>query len=56
MDEMQDEAINSRRKFLRMFGVSSAGVDLASAAATSKGKTKEGGEDAKAGIEKLQKA
>ncbi|GIS02323.1 MAG: hypothetical protein CM15mP103_08740 [Gammaproteobacteria bacterium] len=38
MDEMQDDAINSRRKFLRMFGVSSAGVALASAAATSKAK------------------
>ena len=56
MDEMQDDAINSRRKFLRMFGVSSAGVALASAAATSKAKIKEGGEDAKAEIEKLQKA
>ena len=56
MDEMQGDAINSRRKFLRMFGVSSAGVALASAAATSKAKIKEGGEDAKAEIEKLQKA
>jgi hypothetical protein len=56
MDEMQDDAINSRRKFLRMFGVSSAGVALASAAVTSKAKIKEGGEDAKAEIEKLQKA
>jgi hypothetical protein len=56
MDEMQDHAINSRRKFLRMFGVSSAGVALASAATASKAKIKEGGEDAKAEIEKLQKA
>ena len=56
MDEMQDDAINSRRKFLRMFGVSSAGVALAGAAAASKVKIKEGGEDAKAEIEKLQKA
>ncbi len=47
---------NSRRKFLRMFGVSSAGVALAGAAAASKAKIKEGGEDAKAEIEKLQKA
>ena len=46
MDEMLDDAINSRRKFLRIFGVSSAGVALASAAATSKAKIKEGGEDA----------
>lgn len=44
------------RKFLRMFGVSSAGVALAGAAAASKAKIKEGGEDAKAEIEKLQKA
>ena len=56
MDEMQDDAINSRRRFLRMFGVSSAGVALVSAAATSKAKIKEGGEDAKAEIEKLQKS
>ena len=56
MDEMQDDAINSRRKFLRMFGVSSACVALASAAAVSKAKIKEGGDDAKAEIEKLQKA
>ena len=54
MDEMQDDAINSRRSFLRMFGVSSAGVALASTAASSKAKIKEGGEDAKAEIEKLQ--
>lgn len=47
---------NSRRKFLRLFGVSSAGVALAGAAAASKAKIKEGGEDAKAEIEKLQKA
>ena len=50
------EAIKGRRKFLRMFGVSSAGVALAGAAAASKAKIKEGGEDAKAEIEKLQKA
>jgi len=47
---------NSRRKFLRMFGVSSAGVALAGAAAASKAKIEAGGEDAKAEIEKLQKA
>jgi len=49
-------APNSRRKFLQMFGVSSAGVALAGAVAASKAKIKEGGEDAKAEIEKLQKA
>jgi len=36
---------NSRRKFLRMFGVSSAGVALAGAAAASKAKIKAGGEE-----------
>ena len=50
------EAIKGRRKFLKLFGVSSAGVALAGAAAASKAKIKEGGEDAKAEIEKLQKA
>ena len=50
------EAIKGRRKFLKLFGVSSAGVALAGAAAASKAKIKEGGEDAKAKIEKLQKA
>ncbi len=49
-------APNSRRKFLRMFGVSSAGVALAGAAAASTAQITEGGEDAKAEIEKLQKA
>ena len=49
-------APNSRRKFLRMFGVSPAGVALAGAAAASKAKIKTVGEDAKAEIEKLQKA
>ena len=50
------QAIKGRRKFLKLFGVSSAGVALAGAAAASKAKIKEGGEDAKAEIEKLQKA
>jgi hypothetical protein len=50
------EATKGRRKFLKMFGVSSAGVALAGAAAASKVKIKESGEDAKAEIEKLQKA
>ena len=50
------EAIKGRRKFLKLFGVSSAGVALAGAAAARKAKIKEGGEDAKAEIEKLQKA
>lgn len=39
-----------------MFGVSSAGVALAGAAAASKATIKEGGEGAKAELEKLQKA
>ena len=56
MDDTTETTPNSRRKFLRMFGVSSAGVALAGAAAASQAKIKEGGEDAKAEIEKLQKA
>ena len=56
MHDTTETTPNSRRKFLRMFGVSSAGVALAGAAAASKAKIKEGGEDAKAEIEKLQKA
>ena len=56
MEDTTETTPNSRRKFLRMFGVSSAGVALAGAAAASKAKIKEGGEDAKAEIEKLQKA
>ena len=56
MEDTTETSPNSRRKFLRMFGVSSAGVALASAAATSKAKIKAGGEDAKAEIEKLPKA
>ena len=56
MEDAPEITPNSRRKFLRMFGVSSAGVALAGAAAASKAKIKEGGEDAKAEIEKLQKA
>ena len=56
MDDAPEITPNSRRKFLRMFGVSSAGVALAGAAAASKAKIKEGGEDAKAEIKKLQKA
>jgi hypothetical protein len=56
MDDTTETTPNSRRKFLRMFGVSSAGVALAGAAAASKATIKEGGEGAKAEIEKLQKA
>ena len=56
MEDTTETTPSSRRKFLRMFGVSSAGLALAGAAAASKAKIKEGGEDAKAEIEKLQKA
>ncbi len=56
MDDTTETTPNSRRKFLRVFGVSSAGVALAGAAAASKARIKEGGEEAKAEIEKLQKA
>jgi hypothetical protein len=56
MEDTTETTPNSRRKFLRMFGVSSAGVALAGAAAASKATIKEGGEGAKAELEKLQKA
>ncbi len=45
-----------RRHFLKVFGVSSAGVALAGAAAASKAKIKEGGDEAKAEIARLNKA
>ncbi|MDA9191056.1 hypothetical protein N9O71_00470 [bacterium] len=45
-----------RRRFLKVFGVSSAGVALAGAAAASKAKIKEGGDEAKAEIARLNKA
>ena len=64
---MDDEALNqltrapertkkTRRGFLKVLGVSSAGMTLANAAAASKEKIKQGGEDAKVEIEKLKKA
>ena len=56
MEDTTETTPNSRRKFLRMFGVSSAGVALAGAAAASKATIKEGGEDAKAESNKPQKA
>ena len=51
-----EKAAGSRRGFLKFLGVSSAGMTLAGAAAASKEKIKKGGEEAKAEIEKLQKA
>lgn len=45
-----------RRRFLKVFGVSSAGVALAGAAAASRAKIKEGGDEAKAEIARLNKA
>lgn len=50
------ENIEPRRRFLKMLGLSSAGVALASAASASKEKIKAGNEDAKHEIEKLKKA
>ena len=47
---------NSRRKFLEMLGVSSAGVTFALTASAGKEKLKAGGEEAKQEIEKLQQA
>ena len=48
--------MKSRRKFLRMFGVSAAGVTFAGTLQASKKVINEGGEDAKAEIEKLKQA
>ena len=59
MTEIESETENTaepRRGFLKFLGLSSAGVALAGAAAVSKEKIKKGGEEAKAEIEKLQKA
>ena len=56
VDGTEDVAKNSRRRFLRVFGVSSAGVAFAGAAAASKQKIRQGGEDARAEIEKLKQA
>ena len=56
MNEIEGAHRNSRRRFLRVLGVSSAGMALAGAVAASKEKIKQGGEDAKAEIEKLRKA
>ena len=50
------EESKSRRSFLKILGVSSAGVALQSAAATSKEKLKAGNDEAKHEIEKLKKA
>ena len=47
---------NSRRGFLKILGVSSAGITLASAASAGKEKLKSGGEEAKHEIEKLKQA
>lgn len=55
-ESQTDKTIESRRGFLKYLGVSSAGVALAGAAAASKEKIKKGGEEAKAEIEKLQRA
>ena len=59
MTEIESETEHtgeSRRGFLKLLGVSSAGVALAGAAAASKEKIKKGGEEAKVEIAKLQKA
>ena len=50
------EPDQKRRGFLKFLGVSGAGVALASAAAASKEKIKEGTDDTKDEIEKLKKA
>lgn len=48
--------MKGRRKFLRMFGVSAAGATFAGTLQASKKVINEGGEDAKAEIEKLKQA
>jgi hypothetical protein len=45
-----------RRRFLKMLGVSSAGIALTSAASASKDKLKAGNEDIKREIENLKKS
>ena len=48
--------MKNRRKFLRMFGVSAAGATFAGTLQASKKIINEGGEEAKAEIEKLKQA
>ena len=48
--------METRRKFLKMLGLSSAGVTLAGTIDASKEKIKEGGDEAMKEIEKLKKA
>ena len=53
---MGDENLHNRRSILKMMGVSSAGIALASAVSLGREKIKEGGDDAKLEIEKLKKS
>ena len=53
---MGDENLHNRRSMLKMMGVSSAGIALASAVNLGREKIKEGGDDAKLEIEKLKKS
>ncbi|MEC8821872.1 MAG: hypothetical protein VYA08_13335 [Pseudomonadota bacterium] len=50
------ERMQNRRRFLKIFGFSSAGVALAGAMSQSKAVIDEGGDQAKEEIEKLKKA
>lgn len=45
-----------RRRFLKMLGLSTAGVALAGAAAAGREKVSQGGEEARAEIEKLKQS
>ena len=50
------KSILERRKFLKLIGVSTAGLGVASAVAASKEKISDGSEQAKQEIERLKKA
>ena len=52
---MGDENLHNRRSMLKMMGVSSAGIALASAVNLGREKIKEGGDDAKLEIENQKK-
>ena len=51
-----DSVVPNRRKLLKLFGLSAAGMTFASSIETSKKLIKEGGDHAKEDIDKLKKA
>lgn len=56
MKAAKDNHLLARRRFLKMLGVSSAGVTTAAAMVASREMLREGGENAREEIEKLQAA